>query len=258
VKPPNLPKSSYFICTNPRSGSWLLAEGLAATEIAGNPREWFQEEEARKHCEAWGVTYSPHAALTEYLPTFRKHGTRNGVFGAKVMYYQFREWSDKIENTDPYRGRGVADVMATFFPNLRYVWLRRRDTARQAISYHRATQTDEWWRIAGEANPARPGTAGEAAFDPEAIARLEEEVVRNDLNWQAYFDANGITPLALYYEDLAADYIGVIVRTLRWLGLISSGVLHIPPPRLAKQADAQTEEWAGRYAEFKAAKESGR
>src|SRR3954470_7116137 len=102
---PNLPRSSYFICTNPRSGSWLLAEGLAATEIAGNPRAWFQEEEAVKHSAAWGVAYSPDAALTEYLPTFRKHGTRNGVFGAKVMYYQFNEWTDKVANSELYRGR---------------------------------------------------------------------------------------------------------------------------------------------------------
>src|SRR5262249_56036499 len=36
------PSSSYFICTLPRSGSWLLSEGLEKTGIAGRPREYFE------------------------------------------------------------------------------------------------------------------------------------------------------------------------------------------------------------------------
>jgi hypothetical protein len=43
-RPPSPPSrqtthaATYIICTNPRSGSWLLSEGLAATALAGNPR----------------------------------------------------------------------------------------------------------------------------------------------------------------------------------------------------------------------------
>ena len=45
------PITTYIICTNPRSGSWLLSEGLASTSVAGNPREWFntlQEQQYRR------------------------------------------------------------------------------------------------------------------------------------------------------------------------------------------------------------------
>lgn len=31
----------YLICTTPRSGSWLLSEGLASTSLAGNRRLWY-------------------------------------------------------------------------------------------------------------------------------------------------------------------------------------------------------------------------
>ena len=32
------------------------------------------------------------------------------------------------------------------FPSARYIWLTRRDKARQAISYFLAWRTEEWWR----------------------------------------------------------------------------------------------------------------
>jgi hypothetical protein len=43
------PTATYIICTNPRSGSWLLSEGLASTSLAGNPREWFNTLEEQQH-----------------------------------------------------------------------------------------------------------------------------------------------------------------------------------------------------------------
>ena len=58
-----IPTTTYIICTNPRSGSWLLSEGLASTSVAGNPREWFnaQEEQAAAGALAHGQLHRPHA-----------------------------------------------------------------------------------------------------------------------------------------------------------------------------------------------------
>ena len=76
------PNTSYFICTNPRSGSWLLGEGLALTSVAGNPREWFQEEEERDQCAKWGIEHSADGDYAEYLSNvYRDGSTGNGIFG---------------------------------------------------------------------------------------------------------------------------------------------------------------------------------
>ncbi|HET6251271.1 MAG TPA: DUF6065 family protein [Tepidisphaeraceae bacterium] len=242
------PTHCYFICTNPRSGSWLLSEGLALTSVAGNAREWFQDEEERAQSAAWGIDRPTPGNYASYLArVFQNGSTANGVFGAKIMYYQFVDLPAKIARVRPGASPSVAQSLSAVFSQLQYIWLRRRDTARQAISYHRACQTDVWWQIEGEANPMRPGTTAEPVFDAQAITRLERELVQNDLSWQKFFENNGIAPLTLFYEDLADDYVGVLADVLKWLGQEDVDLVSIPPPRLKKQADAQTEEWLARY-----------
>ena len=61
------PTSSYVICTNPRSGSWLLSEALTASGVAGNPREWFNELEEEQRIPLAQRRTSPEAAYGAYL-----------------------------------------------------------------------------------------------------------------------------------------------------------------------------------------------
>src|ERR1700677_4438098 len=59
--PDRSPTSCYLVCTNPRSGSWLLCDGLAATGLAGGPREGVNEVEQRRRRELWGLVARPAA-----------------------------------------------------------------------------------------------------------------------------------------------------------------------------------------------------
>ena len=43
-----LPKMSYLVCASQRSGTELLCRGLAATGVAGRPREYFLAEDPAK------------------------------------------------------------------------------------------------------------------------------------------------------------------------------------------------------------------
>lgn len=52
------PTATYIICTNPRSGSWLLSDGLSSTSVAGNPREWFNSGEEQQHRARWRMEHS--------------------------------------------------------------------------------------------------------------------------------------------------------------------------------------------------------
>ncbi len=47
------PLMTFIICTNPRSGSWLLSDGLASSGLAGNPREWFNPIVEQKRRAEW-------------------------------------------------------------------------------------------------------------------------------------------------------------------------------------------------------------
>jgi LPS sulfotransferase NodH len=254
---PSRVRLTYLICTTPRSGSWLLSESLASTSVAGNPREWFHAAQEQDHRARWRMTHASDLAYVDYLRHIRSRATtRNGICGIKVHYYQFAELREKLAHTPAaHRSRGVE--LSDFLPNIRYLWLTRRDKARQAISYYRAVQTNQWWLIDGEATGEgeEPSIAAtppiEPEFDPHHIRRLERLLVDHDERWAAYFKAHGIDPLVVHYEDLLEDRHRQIVRVLQWLGVREPEHVALPPPRLRRQATARTEDWLVRYTAFK-------
>ena len=246
-------RSSYAVCTNPRSGSWLLCDGLASTSIAGNPREWFNSAEERNQRSQWSIGYSLKPVYSAYLDHVLEHATSpNGILGIKLHYYQFAELPAKFASIKEYQSLGASQLLPALFPNIKYIWLTRRNKARQAISYYRACKTKEWW-VLDEAGPKKQQeSALQMAFDPQTIGRLENILVQNELNWQRHFEAIDIAPLQVFYEDLVDDFAGNLVKILNWLDVPGAEAICIPAPRLKRQADAQTEEWLASYSSFKA------
>jgi LPS sulfotransferase NodH len=240
------PTTSYVICTNPRSGSWLISEGLSSTKVAGNPREWFHHSEEARERARIKEQISREPNYQEYVDWMLKVGsTPNGIFGIKLHYYQFAEITKKMSEVESMRGLPTAELMSAIFPNVKYVWLTRRDRTRQALSYYRASKTDQWWQINANSKAAPP------TLDLEGVAKKEKELVGNDTQWQDYFNSNHIDPYVIYYEDLAADYDGTIRTLLGWLGVPNPEAVHIPPTRLQKQSDDLTEEWLAAYLRYK-------
>jgi LPS sulfotransferase NodH len=130
------PITTYIICTNPRSGSWLFSEGLASTSLAGNPREWFNTLEEQQHRARWRMDNSTDLSYAAYLGLARAESTTNNrISGIKLHYYQFAELPKKIEAIESLRGLTAAQVMQRAFQNARYIWLTRSDKVRQAISF---------------------------------------------------------------------------------------------------------------------------
>jgi trehalose 2-sulfotransferase len=244
---------TYIICTNPRSGSYLLCGGLASTTIAGRPREWFNPRGEEGRRSRWGLRKFSDASYAVYLDQVRvRSTTRNGISGIKLHFYQFVELTNKLADVEGFEGLTTAEMMAKAFPNLKYLWLTRRDKVRQAISYLLAAKTGTWWQIEGGKSSRREDTVAEANFEPEKVDRLMEKLVQNDVAWQSYFESNHISPLIVHYEDLSADYGSTVVRVLKWLGIKSADAVAVRPSRFKKQSTARNERWLERYRAFKA------
>jgi len=159
------PTATYIICTNPRSGSWLLSEGLASTSLAGNPREWFNTLEEQQHRARWRMDNSTDLSYAAYLGLARAESTTsNGICGIKLQYYQYAQLPKKMEATESLRGLTADQWMSRLFPQARYLWLTRRDKVRQAISFQMASRTDEWWSIEGATPDKREGSTGDPEF----------------------------------------------------------------------------------------------
>ena len=243
------PLTSYMICATQRSGSNLLCEALADTGVAGRPTEYFLPDERSTLYRRWGVSTE-----AEFLDKVIESGsTPNGVFGVKVMmghgYFEHLVGTLVRARLPEGNNMSAPELVSATFPNLRYIWVTRRNKVRQAVSWWKAVQTDVWGRGRGE----HPLAKGEPEFNFEAIDALTQALVLRDASWQEYFLESGSVPFVVVYEDFVEAYAETVAQILQFLGVPAPQDLTSNVARLQKQADELSEEWVQRYRELKQA-----
>ena len=280
---PSGPALSYLICATPRSGSTLLCAALDDTGIAGHPEEHFevlletgQRRQPRDYfqrsndSEVWallddpefrdvlgeyGGRYAEHPSRRDPLwspPNFQelvqralqKGTTENGVLGTKIMWAYFRDFVRLA------RRRGLQDVRpcgvpAAVLPNLqRFVWMRRDDTTRQAVSLWKALQTQQWRKDSDEDVRGRG-----LRFSFAAVDHLKLRIDEHNAAWRSFFESCGEEPLEVLYEELVADYEGTILWLLEGIGVPIPEHFAVVAPKMRRQADDLSEEWVRLYNE---------
>jgi trehalose 2-sulfotransferase len=250
-------RKTYLILATPRSGSTLLGQGLKASGLAGDPKEFFGHK-MPFWMERW---QAPSLAVYTDLLGHRR-ATPNGVFGAKLLYGQLLHL-EQVARQDP----ALADlplpvILTNLFPNLHYVWATRQDKLRQAISWFKARQTGVWGQDKGQEEPKlgrawrlgdEPLQPGELAFDFAGIAALLRQAEAEDAAIAAYFSGNGITPFRVVYEEFAPRYQETILELLRWMGIDPPADLALAQPRTVRLADDRTDEWVASFLELQRA-----
>jgi LPS sulfotransferase NodH len=213
---------SYMVCSVPRCGSSLLCELLCNTEVAGAPTEFLDPELMGRFHERWGAS-SFEDYLTKLL---RKKTSPNGVFGIKVHWGQLQH---ALGESDPAR----------HFPRLRYVHVRREDLLRQAVSWVRALQTNQW--------ASSHEALAEPAFDRDQIALYADRIRTENAAWERFFAERSIAPYRIVYERMVEEPDEAVRGVLGFLGVADHGDVGSGPVELEQQADALTDEWIERY-----------
>src|SRR5215210_2232314 len=286
------PGLSYLICATPRSGSTLLCAALDDTGLAGHPEEHFEvlletgrPRQPRDYFqrsndpEVWallddpefedvlgeyGGRYAEHpasrdpswrppdfAALVE--EALRKGTTENGVLGTKIMWAYFRDFVRLARRTPGLEDVRPCEVPGCVLPNLRrYVWIRRDDTVRQAVSLWKALQTQQWRRNSDEDASGRG-----LRFSFPAVDHLKLRIDEHNEAWQDFFDGCGADPLKVVYEDLVGEYEGTVLRLLDGIGVDVHEGFTAQAPGIKRQADELSEEWVNLYIEQKTAPTTG-
>lgn len=228
-------EQSYIVAATPRTGSYLLCEGLEATGIAGRPSEAFTPSFEYLWRERWLL--DKEASFSDYLQAAISYGTtRNGVYGFKIHWMHVGTLAQQAG----FKGE-AANVLEHLFPCSKFVNIVRRDLTEQSLSYLRALQTNEWWRVEGVKNNQRNCFA--PVFDLAAIQRIQADLKSQQAAWQKYFREREIKPLFVEYQQLVKDYRNEIARVLQFLDLDASAATRIPPPRLVRQSDELTLRW---------------
>ena len=245
---------AYLVCATPRSGSTLLCEALKATGVAGRPEEYFESVVAtgrpprpeayldglddREALALLGGAAAPVAppysslegvgSYAEHMERVREWGTTpNGVFGAKLMW-------DHLGRLH----RRAGDPLQ-LFGDPAFVWVRRRDVVRQAVSLWRAMQTQAWRDDSGASGVHEP------QYSFAALRHLVGRLIEHDRCWGELLAGRPVLELA--YEEVTADLPGAVRRTLDHLG-VAPPEQELELPAMRRQADELSDAWAAAYA----------
>lgn len=177
----------FFIATLARTGTHLLRSLFYYTGKVGSVREYLHRIRS-----SW-KNYSD----TEFLAYFDEIHKRalsegespTGHWGTKADVYEIPiiERYLCLKDEDP--------------KDIKWIWLRRRDKLRQAISLIKARQTDIW-ALTEHCPPERKQHARASIEIPDielykyALCLYTLESV-----WEQYFKENRVKPHIIYYED---------------------------------------------------------
>lgn len=263
------PNRSYIVCSTQRTGSTYLCRLLASTGVAGNPQEYF---EARADTglpphpgyflaglprtgtgirddprPADGPVYSDLRAVDGWEShlerTFRSGTTENGVFAAKLMWSQLPDLEQHAIAVPELAGASGSELLGRLLGSPSYVWMRRRDKVRQAISLWRALQTRSWRLETSAVDLDEPTLY----YDFEGIEHLRRRLTADDESWGRFFLHSLIEPLELVYEtDVETNPVGAVIRVLGHIGV------DVPPgwepaARMVRQSDRLNDTWHEAY-----------
>ena len=142
----------FAICTAPRSGSNFLSQLLSSTGQLGRPLEYFNGP-GRRYFDDPNYPDDRGMQIDRILTM---GATSNGIYGLKIFAHQY----DWIEGQTQW---------TSMLPNLRFIFLRRRDMLGQAISWARALQTGQYRH--GQTSTGEAEFDGEANFGPSSRDR---------------------------------------------------------------------------------------
>lgn len=220
----------YLVCASPRTGSSLLCDTLWRTNLAGTPGEPFLPANIEKR-GGW----PPPDPKTYLHRVYEECSTPNGVGGAKVMWQHWDAMAARFYSSSLTRTQTLSKLV----PDLKYIWISRRDKVRQAASIIRAVQTGAWQKT-----DEGPAAGRELGFHLRSLDDHVWAMRWFDWNWWRFFKALGIRPHRVIYEDFVAAFEPTMAGVLEYLGFPGQP---IPAPRLKQQADDVSEEWIQRY-----------
>jgi LPS sulfotransferase NodH len=236
-----VPRRIFAIASLPRTGSSLLTRALWDTGRCGAPSEYLNPMQIRDWEVRFGRTRAIHQLIRGPLLALVGHGWSErrlvahldlvtsrrtgpeGWFGLKIHRHHLERWfpDDRPE--------------ARLGP-IRWIRVTRKDEVAQAVSWARALQTGQW------AAHQRPWMA--PRYSRRAIEGRRRAIRRGSIGWDDFFRARE-QPLALTYEEIAADLTGSVRKVLTFLDVDDGGVEVGAPMR--RQADPVSAEWIRRF-----------
>ncbi len=239
---------SIILCANPRSGSTMLCDLLAATDVLGKPQSFYRPESIPDWAARLGINHEPGSEAFEraYLAAIGKQGTdASGTFGLRLMWDTMDGLIERLSPLFPAQ-KSDAALLERAFGRPLYINVIREDKVAQAVSLIRAEQSGQWHLSSDGSVRQGIEKPQPVAYDAHAIEKEIASLSQDDAAWRTWFAAQDISPLQITYEDPARNPQTAIADVLRASGhdpTISQNV----ELATAKMADQESRQWIARY-----------
>jgi LPS sulfotransferase NodH len=218
---------SFFLATTPWSGSQVLCQALRATRRAGNPHDYFSPLDVVPRSQEWGLLGSGANCLprfgekefaARYLRAVARHArTGNGVVSVNLPWshqrwlVRFARAAAAAPGGTGSAGSADAEIIESWYPQTRYLYLTRTDTARQAARWYEGRRH----------TAARVGAAPRTGEPPDfqEVRWIETLISRQEQAWEIYFEVHGIDPYRVEYEEFLERPDETVLEIFEWLGL---------------------------------------
>ncbi len=217
-------KPTVMIAMTARTGSTHLCAALAQTDGIPPPNEIFNPRGVL-HMEAQrrGVRL-----FADFIRSFNEDPGPCFIFKTN--------WQDFLPLAPFYR---------QIFPNLRVIFLDRRDLIAQAVSLYRAAETGKWHVERGKALEEPPDDALLDTLNLKEMSWWIAQLEAEKRQWKQFFAAEKIDPFRLFYEDFALDVTKAVSAISDYLGIPLKTEIG-PDVGFQKLADKVNDAWVDR------------
>ena len=211
----------YAIVGERRSGSNFLCSLLSSTGVLGVPTEYFSVDAMRRR----GIPDYPVEPEGQLQSVLKLGATPNGIYGLKLHSIEF----DQVKSVR----------WAERLPALSYIYLDRLDLLGQAISWVRASQTDQWTSF------LKPG--GDAVYDRDRLSKAMIRILNGQFRWRYWLARNGVPVLYLTYESVERAPQEAVDAVARFMEIEQPARIDSSKVRFEVQRDSLTDEWRKRF-----------
>ncbi len=211
----SIDRPAVMIAMTPRTGSTHLCAALAQAGDVGDPVECFSPR--------GGIEYVMRGASMSFAGYIARLAASPGeAFLFKTCWYDFAP---------------LAGGWRQLFPQLKIIYLDRKDIIAQALSFHIAKVTDHW-------HSPHSAPRANASYECAAIRANMAALDAEKRAWRGFFTAEGLAPATLWYETVSADLPAALSFIAAQTGLALDPHRHQSPYR--RLADERSAAWLDR------------
>ena len=247
-------QKSYIVCSTPRSGSTLLCKTLEQLGGYGQPKEYFHRHTIKR----LKLNNNPDKFISYCHSIFEDGLDTHGVFGMKIHWWQVFDFLTIARQSPRFKKKEDLDILTTFFPNPKFIYLWRRDILAQAVSATIAMQTGNWEKIRN--NKAKNPLQSEAKlhkdklkslkFQPWRIYEWEKSLAENNQCWRKFFRDNCLNYYEIVYEDLVKSFVKEITNILDYIGVNNNQITNKIEAPTQRQSNMINQKFIDHYKFF--------